>query len=154
MKDKSTIKIVYHVTHVCISLVYCKFGLHDKSHVGFIKSLFKKKKKHLKVSFAISVWDTDVAQTCALCYYVIYPDLYSLLRGCVWAFFDKSPLLSISVRTWFESKSTSAYTLRWFNLNTHCFISISVSKKVQNTDIDWNNLQQPLKNYIFKTSVK
>lgn len=44
---------------------------------------------------------------------------------------DKNPVLSISVRAWFESKSTSAHILMDFYFDVRCFILIlSVGKGV------------------------
>ena len=104
MKDKSTIKIVYHVTHVCISLVYCKFGLHDKSHVGFIKSLFKKKKNisrcHLQLVFETQMLHKHVLyvimssiQTCIPCFVAVFEHFLTKVLSCQ---FQSEPGLSQS----------------------------------------------------------
>lgn len=87
-----------------------------------------------------------------LCFYVTDPEMYSLLLLLCWSIFDKNPLLPISVRTWFESKS--AHILMHFYFDVHCFIFILSAGKGCIADMHWKCSHKAVRDCIFKTSIK
>lgn len=136
---------LFYYANVYIS---CKFGFHElgkfkKSHVSFFFFF-----KHLTVSFAISVWDTEVVQN------------GSPIQGCIHCFFavfehfwqESSPVNFSQNLVWVKvnfSPHSDAF-LFWCTL----FHINSVSRKVHNTDVHRKFLHKPVKNCIFKTSIK
>lgn len=110
--------------------------------------------KHLKVSFAISVRDTQGVQDVWFVFMSPIQKCIHLLLYCVWAFFwqESSPANFsqnlVWVKVYFSSHSDAF--LFWCTL----FHLHSVSRKGRITDMHWKCPHKAVKNCIFKTSIK
>lgn len=132
------------------------FGFHEltefKNLTGMIWVMFHFL-KHLKVSFAISVRDTE-STGCVICFYVTNPEMYSLasLRrlSIFWQEFSPANFSQNLVWVKVNFSSHSDAFLFWCAL----FHLYSVSRKGRITDMHWKCPHKAVKNCIFKTSIK
>lgn len=137
-------------------MAWCKFGFHEvaewKNLAGIIWVMFHFL-KHLRVSFAISVWDSEGVQD--VCFVFMSP-----IKKFIHSFF------TVFEHFWQEFSSANfTQNLVWVKVNfsSHSDVFLfwctrfhlhPVSRKGRITDMHWKCPHKVVKNCIFKTSIK
>lgn len=119
----------YFIIQMCISVWPDEnFGFHEltefKNLTGMIWVMFHFFLNILRCHLQLAFETLREYRTCDLFLCHQSRNVFTCFFTVFEHFFDKNPLLPISVRTWFESKSTSAHILMHFYFDVHCFIFI------------------------------